>query len=521
MIHFGFSYIGLLYLLMLFIPNIIWIKNRPKDYDHYVREENKFLQIMERIGEIAASCCVLIFSDFNIRVQSVWCIWLLVSFALMILYEVCWVRYFKSEKKMSDFYGSICGIPVALATLPVGAFFLLGVYGCNIFLIISTIILGIGHIGIHLGHNRRISEKRKKSIPVRIMKWVIGAVLFILFGIIAVIIGCRNFKYLESYIDTDQGINEGVYVTLGGQEQYLLIQGESIENPVIIWLHGGPSSPDTFVNYIFQKYLVDDYTIINWDQRGCGRTYFHNIGKDAANETVSFEQAQIDLDELVDYACDRFRTESVIIVGHSYGTMLGSQYVLSHPEKVSAYIGVGQLVTIESDIYSYEDAMEKAIARGDDTSEMEAAYQRYMDERSLVNMMDLRNYTSKYHVAEKSANTIWEGITSPYMGMDDMRWFLKQAGDFEEYIALNEQLFDYIMEHDVRDYGLEYQVPVGLITGSDDWTTPEKYAREYYNSISAPEKQFALAEGCGHMPQYDSPKEFCNILEHMLEQLLE
>ena len=273
------------------------------------------------------------------------------------------------------------------------------------------------------------------------------------------------------------------------------------------------------MNYTFQKNLVSDYTIINWDQRGCGRTYFHNMSIDSANEMASFEQAQTDLNDLVDYACERFHTEQVIIVGHSYGTMLGSQYVMNYPEKVSAYIGVGQVVTIESDIYSYEDALEKAKALGDDTSEIEAAYRKYEEDKSLINMMNLRNHTYKYHIAEKSANTIWAGISSPYMGVDDVRWFFKQAGDFEDYVSLNKQLFDYIMETDVRKYGLEYRVPAGFITGSDDWTTPAKYAEEYYQTINAPKKQFALVEGCGHSPQYDSPEEFCNLLKSMLEEL--
>lgn len=158
MLHFGFSYVGLIYLFMLFIPNMIWTKNQPRDYERYVQRENKLLQISEKIGEVLVCCCVLIFSDFNIRFNSVWCIWLLISFALMLLYEVYWIRYFKSEKNMSDFYRGICGIPVAGATLPVCAFFLLGVYGSNLFLIVSTIILGIGHIGIHLNHYKEVSE---------------------------------------------------------------------------------------------------------------------------------------------------------------------------------------------------------------------------------------------------------------------------------------------------------------------------------------------------------------------------
>lgn len=155
-IHFGFSYIGLIFLLMLMIPNIIWSKNKPKDYDNYVKNENKVLLFLERIGEILVTCISLIFSDFNINKISNWSIILLVVFILMILYEIYWIRYFKSSKTMKDMYGSLLGIPAPGATLPVIAFLLLGIYGKNIFLIISSIILGIGHIGIHLNHRKEV-----------------------------------------------------------------------------------------------------------------------------------------------------------------------------------------------------------------------------------------------------------------------------------------------------------------------------------------------------------------------------
>ncbi|MDE5742283.1 MAG: hypothetical protein K2H90_07540 [Oscillospiraceae bacterium] len=152
----GFSYTGLIFIAMLMIPNLIWTKNQPKDYENYAANENKALQIFERVGEILVTCCALIFSDFNIGKISIWSLWLGAACILMVLYEIYWIRYFKSEKTMADFYRSLLGIPVAGATLPVAAFLLLGVYGRNIFMIISVIILGTGHIGIHLNHKKEI-----------------------------------------------------------------------------------------------------------------------------------------------------------------------------------------------------------------------------------------------------------------------------------------------------------------------------------------------------------------------------
>lgn len=154
--HFGFSYIGLIFLLMLFIPNIFWTKHKPKDYEEYVGNENKILLLFERTGEVLVSCISVIFSDFNIQEWSNWSMWLVLAILIMILYEVWWIRYFHGEQKMIDFYSSILGIPVAGASLPVAAFFFLGIYGKNIFMMTATIILGIGHIGIHLSHRREV-----------------------------------------------------------------------------------------------------------------------------------------------------------------------------------------------------------------------------------------------------------------------------------------------------------------------------------------------------------------------------
>lgn len=155
--NFGFSYVGVIYLLMLFIPNGFWAKYPPEGYRKISGNENKILGFLERAGEILVTAIVLSFSDFNIRISK-WAFILLASFLLMVLYEIYWIRYFRSERKLKDFYTSICGIPLAGATLPVLAFFLLGIYGRNIFLTASTVILGVGHIGIHANHKKEIKE---------------------------------------------------------------------------------------------------------------------------------------------------------------------------------------------------------------------------------------------------------------------------------------------------------------------------------------------------------------------------
>lgn len=149
---FSFSWVGLLFLVMLFAPNILWSRCPPKDYDKYSKNENKLSLALERIGQVLVVVLSL-FCGVNFSFNIIF----LIAFLLMVIYEIYWIRYFRSPKTMNDMYDNFLFIPFPGATLPVIAFFLLGVCANNVFLVMSSIILGIGHIGIHLGHKREIS----------------------------------------------------------------------------------------------------------------------------------------------------------------------------------------------------------------------------------------------------------------------------------------------------------------------------------------------------------------------------
>jgi len=152
--RFGFSYIGFIFLLMLTVPNLIWVKNQPKDYTP--QNESKLLLAFERIGQVCVTFTALLFTDTNPQAFSPWTLWLIAAVLLMVIYECWWIRYFRSERTPADFYSGFCGVPVAGATLPVAAFFLLAVYGRLLWLMGAAVVLGVGHIGIHLQHRRRL-----------------------------------------------------------------------------------------------------------------------------------------------------------------------------------------------------------------------------------------------------------------------------------------------------------------------------------------------------------------------------
>lgn len=360
--------------------------------------------------------------------------------------------------------------------------------------------------------------KKKKHILLWIGKWIPAMLVLLIFGAIFVVAGCRTINSLKHYANLKNGVDEGVYVLLGGQEQYVLMTGKDTSNPVIIYLHGGPSAPDAFCTYSFADYLTEDYTFVCWDQRGSGRTWFRNADSDPDNSTATFEQAKTDLDALVDYVSERFGQEKVIIMGHSYGTILGSQYALEHPGKVSAYIGLAQVTSLEQmNRYSYEDAVARAKAAGGGTQELEAAFEVYQKDTSLANLLALRKIVLAYHPVAAQGNETWTAVTSPYFGIDDFRWFLKQMGDMQDYYALNRQLFDVTYAFDVYGRTTEFQMPVHFISGTDDWICPVDLVQEYMRVIDAPEKNMILMQGCGHDAQYARPEEFADIVRGILE----
>ncbi len=524
--RFGFSYIGLIWLIMLFVPNFMWTKNKPKDYEEYVYNENKVLLVFERIGQFIVTTVALIFSDFNFKGWNFWLPVLGLSFLCMVLYELFWVRYFKSEKTMKDFYRGFCGFPVAGASLPVIAFFLLGIYGGNILMLIGAVILGVGHIGIHLQHRREVyGPKEKKKLPVRILLGVLKGIgiliLVVVFGTFTFFIAGRNIKQFKHTLRYRNGVNEQIYVGLNDQEEYISIIGEDCSNPVIISLHGGPGTASTWSDYSWQDYLTDDYTVISWDERGCGRSYYRNADDDPDNLTVSFDSQLSDLDALVDYACDHFGQKQVIIMGHSYGSMLGSRYALSYSDKVSAYIGIGQLVSGRGgETYAYEDALRIARENGDDTSAMEAAYKKFMTDMSLPNILSLRSLVDPYHQQAVTTDTsTMAALTSPIAGVDDVRWYMLQIAYMmgnDRFDQLTKTVRDEMMNFNALETEEVYHMPVLFISGSCDWNCPVGLIEKYIDTLAAPRKEMYLIDGCGHSPQTQLPEKFCQEIKRFL-----
>lgn len=149
--QFGFSVVGMAFLALLFIPNVLWARSRPSGYEEVARHESRVLLAFERVGQAATTCAAIVFVCPQ-GLSLPWLLWFVAATVLMLLYELAWVRYFRGGEELAGMYASLGPIPVPLASLPVAAFGLLGVWCQSPVAVISAVILGIGHIGIHLGH---------------------------------------------------------------------------------------------------------------------------------------------------------------------------------------------------------------------------------------------------------------------------------------------------------------------------------------------------------------------------------
>lgn len=362
----------------------------------------------------------------------------------------------------------------------------------------------------------------------KIMK-VAGIILAVLVGIVVifaiVIFTARAVNGSKYKIKSSSGIDESTYIDINGIQQYINIRGEDISNPVMIFVHGGPGSPMGYVAPYYQQPIEEKFTVINYDQRGCGRTYYAN-GKSVDNLTV--EQLERDLDAIVDYARERFGQDKVVIMGHSWGTVLGTVYVRNHPEKISAYIGVSQCVKnlFEGKIAIGEKALAVASSKNKkDAEKLEAALSRMRevdcyDDINLDDLMTAATLSQKYLACEgemSSLGQIWTGITSPQMNMQDIGWFMEIVNTsefFESQKALMEYAF---FGFDLNEMGSEYQFPVYYIAGSDDYMVPQEFASEYYDTITAPDKKFVTVENTGHSMFMDNSEKFSGVVLSFFE----
>jgi len=184
------------------------------------------------------------------------------------------------------------------------------------------------------------------------------------------------FLKREDFNVSDSGISLVEKVQIGGVDQCILLQGENTNNPILFFLHGGPSLPLPGVSCRGKDYtivtntkeLVKHFTIVYWDQRGTGKSYSKSIGPNSMN----ISQFVHDANELTEYLRRRFQQEKIFLVGHSWGTILGLTLINLYPEKFHSYFGISQIINwVENDRVALQWAKEEAKKRKNHKALME------------------------------------------------------------------------------------------------------------------------------------------------------
>jgi pimeloyl-ACP methyl ester carboxylesterase len=310
----------------------------------------------------------------------------------------------------------------------------------------------------------------------------------------------RNAK--QYAISSPKGIDESRYVKIGGIEQWVTIRGWDRDNPVLLFLHGGPgdvTNPWTFALFApWEKH----FTVVQWDERGAGRT-LRKTGPTIA-PTITVDRMVQDGIELSEYLRKHLGKDKIIIVGHSFGSILGVGMAKARPDLFYAYVGTGQVADETKNYFAAYDALlKKAQAVGN---------QQAFDELSRVGPPPYASGEG-YRVQWKWANafegadqflmgTIGFALVAPGSSVQD----INDTADGE--ILSAEQLVPQTKSSGPKELGLEFSIPMFFIQGAEDFTTPTALARDYLDSIKAPGKEFVTINSGGHFAVFMHSDQF-------------
>lgn len=294
-------------------------------------------------------------------------------------------------------------------------------------------------------------------------------------------------------------------VEIGGIDQCVMIRGADVSKPILLFLHGGPGYSQISYARKYQSELEENFIVVNWDQRGSGKSYSPSIDKD----TMTVEQFVADTNDLIDYLLDRFDKEKLYLVGHSWGSELGMYVAQKYPQKLYSFISIGQLVDgKKNEELSYDFTLKMATQNNDEKAIKELTeIGRPPYENVVDDMMVQRKWLKKYGGLENGCDTfkdiIVASIFSPeYSGVDGIKLALgsRFTADF---------MFPYIfLESSVMEDVPEVDVPVYFCVGRNDYNTPHKLIEEYYNKLNAPTKELIWFEKSAHFPNFEQPELF-------------
>ncbi len=350
--------------------------------------------------------------------------------------------------------------------------------------------------------------------------------IILLLALPFLIISCRSNEYSKSKENTHQvdeylkakkiissldsivnpnGIQENFQANIGGIKQSVYVRGQNKNNPILIFVHGGPASPMAPVAWAFQRPFEEYFTIVQYDQRAAGKTFLNNDTTNLAN-TLTTDQYANDLIQLTDFIRKKYNKRKVILVGHSWGTIVSMTAVLKQPDLFYAYVGIGQVINaMDNERIGFEYALKEAQQKSDTTAlaELKAIAPYPGDKplevkRVLVDRKWLQYYGGLAAYRHNTDYYFMLPNLSPLYSKSDVDGIDKGI-QFTLPILLPKLLS--VNFKPIK----KFPIPVFMFMGRHDYTTPSEPTSEWLNQVKAPIKEGIWFENSAHLIPIEQP----------------
>ena len=318
-------------------------------------------------------------------------------------------------------------------------------------------------------------------------------------------------------IVSDHGVEELLEIPVGGTHQWISVRGRDRANPILLMIHGGPASPEMPTSWYFQSGWEDYFTVVQWDQRGAGKSYNSNDPR-AIKPTLSLERITQDAAEVLQYLRTRYHKPKIFVLGHSWGSLVGLSLARQHPEWLYAYVGMGQVISARDDEkVGYEETLRRAEETGDAqaVSELKSIAPYPNPDGSVP--LDKLNTERKWSV--KLGGLSWgrQGLSYYYA----LTEFSPEYSDGDiaaagkgSTLSLAPLMKD-LMAFDLSNV-TEWRCPIILFEGRHDFTTPSAVAARWIEKVHAPAKKLVWFDNSAHMVMVEEPG---RMLVHLVEDV--
>lgn len=329
---------------------------------------------------------------------------------------------------------------------------------------------------------------------------------------VAVLAGWLLVPAVPARVEAPGGFAELVEVELGGHQQWIQVRGTDRSNPVVLYLSGGPGQSDQAFSRVLLEPLLGQITLVSWDQRGTGKSY-----PDLDPATVTPQRAVADVIELAGYLSRRFGQEKIILLGESWGSLLGVLAVKEAPQLFSAYLGSGQMVNVrQTDEAIYDDLSAVAASTGD--AELAAQLAR-LGRPPYRSVFDYGEIMLRYPLLEGSytppagyRQRASAGGVGP-LGVLGVEYDpIEKLNVVRGLLDLFSVMYPQLQSIDLRQSASTLNVPVFILCGDHELDARTGPAREWFAGLNAPSKRWYQLPDAGHSVAFEQAEELGRIL---------